>query len=269
MKVSVIMAVYNGENYVDKAIQSIINQTHQDIEFIIIDDGSTDNTYIKIKNWAKKEQRIKIIKNLNNIGLTKSLNNAIRICKGDFIARQDVDDVSLPSRIEKQIDFLMRNKEFAFCGCNCTRKQNKNQTLLFNFEYGELKKNLIVENCFIHPSILIRTKILKKYGYYDEYYYYGQDYELWCRLFYKYNLKAKNLEEKLIILNIPSTKFHKKTSKKFLIQRINTIKTQIRYVKFTQNKVKTILSILIRMIEIISLSHIIGFFIKFLKNFDF
>lgn len=269
MKVSVIMAVFNGEKYVDKAIESILNQTHKDIEFIIIDDGSNDNTFIKIKKWADREKKIEIIKNPTNIGLTKSLNKAIKICQGVFIARQDVDDVSLPFRLEKQIGFLLKNQDFAFCGCNSLRKQNKNQNLIFNFEYNEILKNLIVENCFIHPSILIRTSILKEYGIYDESFYYGQDYELWCRFIYKYKLKAINLEEKLIILNIPSTKFHKKTSKKFLIQRINTIKTQIRYVKFTQNKVKAILSILIRMIEIISLSHIIGFFIKFLKNFDF
>ncbi len=262
------MAVYNGEQYVDKAIKSIINQTYQNIEFIIIDDSSNDNSFKIIKKWADNEKKIKILKNSINIGLTKSLNKAIKICQGDFIARQDADDVSLPSRLEKQVDFLKKNKYFAFCGCDSIRKQNKNQNLIYYFDYNEIEKNLIVENCFIHPSILIRTSILKTYGAYDESYYYGQDYELWCRLIYKYKLKAKNLHDKLIIMNIPSKKFYKKYLKKFLTQRINTVKTQFKYIKFTQYKFKAVISVFIRLLEIISLSHVIGFFIELLKKFN-
>ena len=268
MKVSVIMAVYNGDKYVNDAIESILNQTYQDIEFIIIDDGSNDKSFKIIKNWAEKEKRIKLIQNPVNIGLTRSLNIAIKFCRGDFIARQDADDISLPYRLEKQIDFLTKNKEFAFCGCNSIRKQNKNQDFIFNFEFNEIEKNLIVENCFIHPSILIRTDILRKYGVYNESYYYSQDYELWSRLIYKYKLKAKNLSEKLIIMNIPSKKFYKKYLRKFFIQRINTIRTQFKYIKFAPYKFKAIFSLFIRMIEIVFLSHLIGFFIVFLKNFN-
>ena len=261
------MAVYNGEQYVDKAIKSIINQTYQNIEFIIIDDSSDDNSFKIIKKWADKDEKIKVVKNSTNIGLTKSLNKAIKICQGEFIARQDADDVSFASRLEKQVDFLKKNKQFAFCGCDSIRKQNRDQKLVYFFEYNEIKKNLILENCFIHPSILIRTSILKTYGAYDETYYYGQDYELWCRLIYRHKLKAKTLHDKLIIMNIPSNKFYKKYLKKFLTQRFNTLKTQFKYMKFTQNKFKVVFSVFIRLLEIMSLSHIIGFFIESFKKF--
>ncbi len=171
------MAVYNGEKYIDKAIESILNQTFKDLEFIIIDDASTDKSLEIIKKYSLKDNRIKLISNSKNIGLTKSLNIAIRYCKGEFIARQDVDDLSLSNRLEIQIQFLQKNLDYAFCGCDGIQRQNKNNKLIRFFEIEEIKKNLIVENCFIHPSIVIKKDILRKYGYYDERYSFGQDIE--------------------------------------------------------------------------------------------
>ena len=262
------MAVYNGEKYIDKAIESILNQTFKDLEFIIIDDASTDKSLEIIKKYSLKDNRIKLISNSKNIGLTKSLNIAIRYCKGEFIARQDVDDLSLSNRLEIQIQFLQKNLDYAFCGCDGIQRQNKNNKLIRFFEIEEIKKNLIVENCFIHPSIVIKKDILKKYGYYDERYSFGQDFELWCRLIYKFKLKAKNLKEKLIIMNIPRKRFVIRKNKKFFTQRFNSTKTQLRYIKYCPYNLnlKVLISILIKFFEMLVFSAVMGHFFGFLKK---
>ena len=243
------MAVYNSENSISQAIESILNQTFTEFEFIICDDGSNDHSYDIIKNYAENDNRIRVLKNLTNIGLTKSLNRAIRQSKGEFIARQDSDDVSLPDRFEKQLNFLEKYYNYAFCGCNGIIKQTKEDLLEF-FEINEIRQNLFVRNCFYHPTIVIRKKIFEKYGMYNEYFLYGQDYELWCRLIYKYNLKAKNLIEKLIIANIPLNKLLEKNKIKILIQMKNDIITKLKYFKYSHNKFRGFKSILNLIIKI-------------------
>ena len=200
------------------------------------------------------------------MGLTKSLNRAIRCSIGELIVRQDGDDISLPKRLEKQINFLKKDPDYSFCGCNGFKKQNIKQNLCNYYEFDEIESNLIVENCFNHSSIVIRRNVLNKYGYYDEKLHYGQDYELWCRLIYKYQLKAKNLEEKLIIAEIPPNRFLKLSKKKFLTQRLNNIKTKVKYIKFVPYKFKGIISIFIKCIEILTLSYLMERFSKYLKK---
>lgn len=261
MKVSVIMAVYNGEFLVESAIESILNQTHQDLEFIIVDDGSKDNTLNIIRKYESKDKRIKVIKNNTNLGLTKSLNRAIEKSTGEYIVRQDADDLSLSKRLEILLKFLEVYPEFAFCGSDGTLTQNINKELVKRFKYDEIKSSLIAENCFLHPSIIIKKEILERYGYYDESYLYGQDYELWCRLIFKYKLKAANLREKLILINLPS----KKNNAKFITQRINSIRTKLKYLKYMQYKAKCIFAILIRIVEILIFNQIMKFLSKILQ----
>lgn len=237
------MAVQNGEKYINTAIESILNQTLKNFEFIVIDDGSEDNTFEIIKQYAKKDKKIRFFKNPITIGLTKSLNRAIKISTGEFIARTDVDDIALPKRLEIQLNFLLKNPDYAFCGCNGIIKQNGQKILNF-FEINEIRKNLIVKNCFAHPTILIRKRIFEKYGYYNENYRYAQDYELWCRLIYKFQLKAKNLINELIILNQPIEKLLDKNIPKLLMQLRNDIITKLIYLKYADNKIGGLLSIL-------------------------
>jgi glycosyltransferase involved in cell wall biosynthesis len=112
-QISVIMAVYNGEKYLAEAIESILNQTFKEFEFIIIDDGSKDNSLNIIKRYAKKDSRIIIIKNEKNMKLAWSLNKGLKIARGKYIARMDSDDISLTDRLEKQYYFLEK-KEIYF-----------------------------------------------------------------------------------------------------------------------------------------------------------
>ncbi len=103
--VSVIMSTYNNEKSIESSVNSILNQTYKNIEFLIIDDFSTDNTFGILNNLKNSDERIKVYRNSNNIGLTKSLNKLISKSKGTYIARQDADDISLTFRIQKQVNF--------------------------------------------------------------------------------------------------------------------------------------------------------------------
>lgn len=247
--ISVIMSVYNEEKGVSEAIESILNQTYKNFEFIIIDDGSTDKSYEVIKNFAKKDDRIIFMKNKNNLGLTRTLNKAIRRSRGEFIARQDADDVSLPKRFEIQLDFLKKNPNYSFCGCNGFIKQT-NEDLLKFFEFNDIVKNLIIKNCFYHSTIIIRKIVFNKFGLYNEKYLYSQDYEFFCRLIYKEKIKAKNLKIKLMIIDQPSLKLLNMKRNKFIIQKKNAIATKLKYFEYSGNKLKILISILKNLFQI-------------------
>ena len=262
------MSIFNGEKSLDSAIESILKQSFKDFEFILIDDASTDNSYNIIKKYSESDARIKIIRNTTNIGLTKSLNKALLYCQGEFIARQDVDDLSFQDRFKEQIDFLTKNPDYAFCGTNGFRKKS-NQNLIKFFEIEEIRKNLVVENCFSHPSVVLRKSILDKYGYYNESFLHSQDFELWCRLIYKYRLKAINLKNPLIVKDYYSKKSFKKELKKFIIQRFNTVRTLFMYQKYIKYKVKFLISIIIYLIEMFTFFSLIEKVNRILTKINF
>ncbi len=116
--VSVIIPVYNVEKYIREAIQSIQNQTYKNLEIIIIDDGSTDNTYNILEELAKNDNRVKLYRNEKNLKIVKTLNRALSLANGEYIARMDGDDISAIDRIERKVKFLEENKEFDLVGCS-------------------------------------------------------------------------------------------------------------------------------------------------------
>lgn len=134
--VSVIIPVYNVENYVKEAMQSIQNQTYKNLEIIVIDDGSKDNTYKVVEYLAKDDDRIKLYKNEENLKIVKTLNRALSLANGEYIARMDGDDISALNRIEKKVKFLEENKEYDLVGCSMkaidTDGNNIGQTVHFS-----------------------------------------------------------------------------------------------------------------------------------------
>lgn len=116
--VSVIIPVYNVENYIRESIKSIQNQTYKNLEIIVIDDGSTDNTFKILQELAKNDNRIKLYYNEKNLRIVNTLNRALNLANGTYIARMDGDDISALDRIEKKVKFLEENKEFALIGCS-------------------------------------------------------------------------------------------------------------------------------------------------------
>lgn len=185
--VSVIMTNYNTpEDYLRQAIESILNQTYSNFEFIIVDDASTDDSLLVIESY--NDNRIIILKNEVNIGLTKSLNKALDICKGEFIARMDSDDISEPERFEKQVRFLKDNSNVIVCGTWVkmigdwkTSHTNEYITRTIpdreTFSIYQLFSN---NPNIVHPSAMfIRELLLRCNIRYDERYIYSQDYRMW------------------------------------------------------------------------------------------
>ena len=137
-KISVLMSVYNDEKNLPKSIQSILNQSYENFEFLILDDCSTDGTFGVLSEYVKKDERIKIFKNDKNIGLTKSLNYLINNSRGELIARQDSDDVSYKNRFYMQLKFMEENNLDA---CSSLAKI-KGKKKLFHFFQGNLIQSL-------------------------------------------------------------------------------------------------------------------------------
>ena len=194
--ISVIMSVYNSEEYLSEAIESILNQNFENFEFIIIDDGSTDGSLEIINSYAAKDSRIKILSHENK-GLPASLNEGIAIATGKYIVRMDADDISLPSRFQKQYQFLESNPEIGVCGSLALRmRKNSSKYVIFSHpeKHEALRLRLLFSVCFIHPTVMIRISVLDKLEYfYDEKFTNSQDYELWSRLVLKtrfYNLQV-------------------------------------------------------------------------------
>lgn len=195
--ISVIMSVFNNEKDVNDAVESILNQTYNNFEFLIMDDASEDDTLSILKNF--KDKRIKLFHNEQNIGLTKSLNVLISKSKGHFIARQDADDLSLKTRFEDQINVL-QNKNVKAC---TTRAKIKNSKKIIPKWSFYIPQNIAIKykNPFIHGTLMIDKETLEKIGKYDERFKYAQDFKLFTDLINS-NVKIKTLNKSLYVLNM-------------------------------------------------------------------
>ena len=198
-EISVIMSVYNGENYLKESIESILNQEYEDFEFIIVNDKSTDNSLRIINEF--QDNRIQIVNNKKNLGLTKSLNIAIKLAKGRYIARQDADDISLPQRFKKQYSFLEKNPEIAVLGTSIYRidRNGKELGVVLSLEQPSFK-DMLNWNHFKHGSILFRKVLVNEIGGYNELFEYVQDYEFWLRT--SKEREVRNLKDPLYKLRI-------------------------------------------------------------------
>jgi len=178
------MAVYNDEFWLKESIQSILSQTYQNWEFIIIDDGSNDQSKEIIKRYLDKDNRIKLIENNNNIGLAASLNKGILCASGEYIARMDADDISEPTRFQKQITFLGENSTIDVLGTGAEiidKKDNSYGYINMIESPSKIIKNISVKKLFFHPSVMIRKSYFDKVGLYEKSLRKGQDLELWIR----------------------------------------------------------------------------------------
>ncbi|MDU1904263.1 MAG: glycosyltransferase family 2 protein [Dysgonomonas sp.] len=187
-KVSVILPVYNAERYLYDAISSVIGQTFTDWELVIINDGSTDDSHQIISKFT--DNRIHYYQNKNNLGLIKTLNKAISLSCGEYIARMDADDICLSTRFERQVEFLDEHPDYAMCGSwvNVIDENSAEKGKILNFTNNEyLQIHLLFSVPFVHPTVMIRTEVLKD-NLYDETFKHIEDYELWCRIVGKYKV---------------------------------------------------------------------------------
>ena len=184
VSLSVIMSVYNDETYLKKAIESIVNQSYPDFEFIIIDDKSTDMSLFIIEDYSKIDKRIIVLKNKKNIGLPASLNRGIKFSSADFIARMDGDDISQLKRFEKQMRFLKKNPQVDIVGTGVLYIDQKGGEIgrkLMHSTHIDLKKEICKNSPFAHPTVIIRREFFNSIGLYDENLKRKQDYHLWVR----------------------------------------------------------------------------------------
>lgn len=190
--VSVLMPVYNCDQYILESIESVLNQTFSDFELLIIDDCSTDNTFNIIQ--AIEDERIKLFQKPKNSGYTDSLNYGISIAKGKYVARMDGDDICLPTRFEKQVNFLDKNPEVILCG-TAIQIIGTEKVLRHPLNHDEIKVKLCFANSLYHPTLMGRIEVFKEHNY-DKKYEPAEDYELWTRLVFLG--KLANLEEVLL-----------------------------------------------------------------------
>lgn len=181
-RVSVVMSVYNGQEYVAEAIESILNQTFKDFEFIIINDGSTDDTLTLISGYH--DTRIKLISRRNK-GLVASLNEGIEVATGRYIARQDADDISLPGRLRDQVKAFEDHPQLVLCG---TGFQDidfhgvKGSITELSLSPSLLKLEVYTRSPFCHGSIMAKKESIQKVGGYSDRVGPVEDYDLWIRL---------------------------------------------------------------------------------------
>jgi glycosyltransferase involved in cell wall biosynthesis len=259
--VSVIMASYNWANTIVKAIQSVLSQSYKDFEFIIVDDGSTDNTGSTLKNWEDIDNRIIIIKNNKNLGLTASLNKWIGHSTWEYIARIDDDDSwETPFKLEKQVNFMEINEEYWLVWTNINlvdENWNIYREVKMRETDNEIRKSIMLSNQFAHPSVLIRKSTLDLVWLYDESFKVAQDGELWLRIwkvskFYNLQFIWLNYTEPLVT-----------SSQKYIKQRLAALRLVWMY---AFNYPNTILGFFSRVLGVLLPKQVFQYVVKIWKR---
>ena len=196
--VSVLLSAYNSEETLGESIDSLLRQTYKNLEILISDDGSIDSTKEICKKFKLKDERVLFFSNKKNIGLTKSLNNLAQKASGSLIARHDADDISLPYRIEEQIQFMKKKNLDAVTTRSLVKQNNKKRPGISFYIPDKLLINR--KNPFIHGTLIIKKNVFQEIGYYDERFYFAQDYKLFYDLLNN-GYKVRTLNKALYILN--------------------------------------------------------------------
>jgi len=193
---SIIMSVHNDERFVGEAVASVLGSSFTDLEFLVTDDGSTDGTPAILSQF--NDERLTVIQHTKNQGLTSSLIEAIARSHGQYIARMDSDDVSLPSRFERQVAFLEEHPDYALVGCRYVLIDEEGHDLAtvdLPETNAEITTQLLSTNPFCHGATMFRRSVIDEVGSYRPEFRYAQDYDLWLRINEHFN--AHNLPDYL------------------------------------------------------------------------
>lgn len=227
MKISVVMPAYNAEKYITEAIDSILNQTYTDFEFIIINDGSTDNTEDIILSY--KDERIVYLKNEKNSGIVYTLNRGLDVARGEYIARMDSDDISLPTRFEEQIKYLEKHKNIAVLGTAIKIFGDNIEASVFenSVHPKKAKAELLFSSSLAHPTVIIKKTILDSFNLrYEEDYKGMEDFRLWWRIsqygdIVSLKTPLLNYRRHKSQITASCSPEHKERAKNFLSERIS------------------------------------------------
>ncbi len=224
-KVTVLLPIYNGEKYLKEAIESVLGQTFKDFEFLIINDGSTDNS-VKIIN-SYQDPRIKLIYNEKNLGLIASLNKGFELIQTEYIARMDCDDISSPDRLLKQINYLDQHPKIGVLGSWVKIIGDYDFVGKYYIQHEEIKASLLFNSSLAHPSVVIRKKILDRCNFrYNEKFKHAEDYEMWTRMIEITNFA--NLPEPLLFYRKHSESISKTQNE---AQKINSQEIRLGQLK--------------------------------------
>ncbi len=228
MKCAILVSLYNAEKTLDRTFESLRAQTWQDFRIIAIDDCSKDGTSVLLKKWQGQfgKEKFLLIDNEQNIGLTKSLNKGLDQITEPYTARIDADDRWDATKLEKQITYLEQHPKCGLLGTWYTnispKGENKNTPPTTD---TEIRKSIFQKNPFAHSCVIFRTGLVKQIGRYDESVRYGQDYDLWLRLFPKTTFM--NIPEFLCFRNTEGTLTS--SGKNQRSQMLQCVKTQLKY----------------------------------------
>ncbi|KAA5544220.1 glycosyltransferase [Adhaeribacter rhizoryzae] len=206
--VSVLMPVYNAEKYLAEAIESILNQTYPHFELLLLNDGSTDASAAIIGRYH--DNRLRVMHSPENIGLIAQLNKGLALATGQYIARMDADDISLPNRLEKQVGFMEAHPEVGILGSAINHfKHNKIiYTETFALEHDKIKSFLIFDTPFAHPAVIMRRQVLLANNLsYQPQYQAAEDYKFWLDMLLV--TQGANLAEPLLLYRDSGTQVSK------------------------------------------------------------
>lgn len=214
------MPAYNAEKYIKEAIDSILNQTFKDFEFIIVNDGSKDSTKNIIESYA--DPRIKIINHGTNQGIYSSRSDGLKMARGEFIAILDSDDISMKNRLEEQLDFMLNHPDIAVVGSwmeTIDVESGKTHILKLERDPAIIKWMHILKNQILNSSSFFRKKIIDEIGYYRKEYEYAEDYDLWSRISRRYKM-----------VNIPKVLVQYRICSKSVTRALETRKAQKQHI---------------------------------------
>lgn len=241
INISILMCVYNEKiSFLKEAVESILSQIKDDYEFIIIDDSEDKRVINYLIAISKRYSNIIYKHNNERIGFVRSLNKALELARGKYIARVDSDDIQKSSRFTYQIDFLNNNKDIGIVGSWVEKIDNngKERGIRILPSGNKLIKTMMIKNMIAHPSVMIRREIIKILDGYDEKYEKAEDYELWMRAIKK-RIKIANIQKPLIKYRIPDI------TKRDEINWKNNLEIKLRYFTFDHLLAYRIFGILI------------------------
>jgi len=213
--VSIVMPVYNTQKYVGEAIESILNQTYKNFEFIIINDGSTDKSWEIIQKYAKKDKRVKALRSKKNLGIAKARNKGLKISRGKYYAPMDSDDISKPERIEKEVRFLETNPEYALVGSDIGVIDKSSKIIgkrVYPKSYSQIIKSITAFNPFAQSSLMIKKEAMLLYC---EDYSGCEDYHVWLKILSKN--KGANIPKILTMYRISNEQTKSKKLKESIL----------------------------------------------------
>jgi glycosyltransferase involved in cell wall biosynthesis len=212
--VSVLMPVYNGASYLKESMESILNQSFEDYEFLIVNDGSTDESAIIIDSFH--DSRVKHVKLNANEGIVNALNTGLSKALGEYIVRMDADDIALPQRIERQVEFMNRNSKVGIAGSWVNYFGAKKGIMQTPVSHEEILWALTVDSAIFHPSIIFRKRLIDETGFnYSAAYPHAEDYAMWVEL-----------SDKATLANIPEVLLNYRFTESSVSARYESIQRQ-------------------------------------------